>query len=329
MSQLSLFGESTKAGTILPAETPSSVHALATQMPPNIRFGTSSWTYPGWQNIVYGKKYTHKQLANLGLLAYAAHPLLTTVGIDRSLYQPVDIATYQSYCASVPDNFSFVSKAHEHITHKRFPKHSRYGDLAGTNNPTFLDSSYAKQEVILPFWEAAGKKAGIILFQFSPQDLRQFGGANSFAKILHSFLQDLPPVVRYAVEIRNPEILTNTYTEALLDTGTTHCINLMPTMPSIAVQRQKTKGAKQPCVLIRWMLAPGYDYETARQEFSPFSKLQAHDRNTRAEIATLLTNESPNKPCYVLISNKAEGCAPASVTALAEEIVHRHLPNAV
>jgi hypothetical protein len=52
---------------------------LAPAMPALLRMGGSSWSYPGWQGLVWDKAYSERVLAQRGLNAYAEHPLLRTV----------------------------------------------------------------------------------------------------------------------------------------------------------------------------------------------------------------------------------------------------------
>ena len=79
--------------------------------------GTSSWSFPGWSGLVYGRPAaSESRLARDGLAAYASHPLLTTVGIDRGFYAPLDAATFAGYAAQVPAGFRFLVKAPALVT---------------------------------------------------------------------------------------------------------------------------------------------------------------------------------------------------------------------
>src|SRR5690606_35890065 len=95
--QLDLFGveagspdtrRPAKSGPVLPAPAPAELAALAERLPKNLHFGTSSWAYPGWSGLVYDRPYPQQRLSREGLSAYAQHPLLRAVGIDRSYYAP-------------------------------------------------------------------------------------------------------------------------------------------------------------------------------------------------------------------------------------------------
>ena len=76
---------------------------LAASLPPGFRMGTSSWSFPGWLGIVYARKRATSMLAKEGLHEYAQHPLLRTVGIDRSFYAPIpedDLLRYADQLAT-------------------------------------------------------------------------------------------------------------------------------------------------------------------------------------------------------------------------------------
>ena len=85
MDQLQMFGlPPEKQGPVRPAEVPAELAQLAARLRPNLRLGTSSWSFPGWEGIVYDRRVSNARLAKEGLAAYAAHPLFRTVGVDRA-----------------------------------------------------------------------------------------------------------------------------------------------------------------------------------------------------------------------------------------------------
>ncbi|HET9025487.1 MAG TPA: DUF72 domain-containing protein, partial [Burkholderiaceae bacterium] len=96
---------SSQAGSVAPAWLDESLFRLGRQLPGSVYLGTSSWSFPGWQDIVYSRQHTEAQLARHGLAAYAQHPVLRTVGIDRSFYQPLAVADYARYAGQVPEEF--------------------------------------------------------------------------------------------------------------------------------------------------------------------------------------------------------------------------------
>src|SRR5512135_3008193 len=72
-----------------PAPTTEALRALGGRLPRDVRFGTSSWSFPGWTGLVYAREAGPDLLAREGLPAYARHPLFRTVGVDRTFYGPV------------------------------------------------------------------------------------------------------------------------------------------------------------------------------------------------------------------------------------------------
>ena len=292
--------------------------ALAAALPPSIYLGALTWTFAGWIGLVYGAGTPERQLAAHGLTAYARHPLLRMVEIDRPYYEPLPVPTFRDYAQQVPADFRFFVKAHEDCTVVKFPGHARYGRKKNQENPRFLDAEYATAAVVEPAAEGLGDKLGGLLFQFSPQDL---GPPRLFAERLHGFLRRLPKGPTYAVELRNAEQLTRDYAAALEDAGAIHCHNRWTYMPSVLTQvRRIPPGARRPLV-VRWLLRQGETFEEGRARYEPFSRLVAEDVESREEIATLVAKaHAHGVPVFVLVDNKAEGCSPESIVRLARAI---------
>lgn len=290
---------------------------LAKRLPEDLRLGTSSWSFPGWAGIVYGEAASKQRLARHGLQAYARHPLLRAVGIDRSFYAPVPAAELAGYAAAVAGDFRFLMKAHEACTIARYPNHPRYGDAAGNVNQLFLDPAYAADEIVAPFVEGLGSKGGPLLFQFPPQDLGAAGGPRGFVERLAKFLGALPRGPLYTVELREARLLSPEYRDALAAAGASHCFNVHPTMPDIDVQARRV-GTGFPATVVRWMLGGRLEYEQARERYAPFDRLVDEDAASRSRIAALcVAAVKAGRPAYVIINNKAEGSAPLSAFALA------------
>ena len=112
------------------------------------------------------------RLAREGLAAYARHPLLRAVGVDRTHYAPVEAMELAEYREQVPEEFRFLVKAHEACTLARFPDHARYGAAA---RPGEYRSSSTPVTPRTRWWppssKGSGSEAGALLFQFAPQSL--------------------------------------------------------------------------------------------------------------------------------------------------------------
>lgn len=303
---------------VAPAPARAEHVELAARLPAALRFGTMSWSFPGWRGIVYAADASAERLAAEGLAAYAAHPLLRAVEIDRSFYEPLSSERLQPMAAEVPDDFRFVVKAHQECTLRRFPAHARYGKKSGAVNTRFLDPAYASDVVVGPTRDGLGDKLAALLFQFSPEDQ---GPPEVFAERLAAFLAALPRGVTYAVELRSPALFTPAYAAALAAAGAVHCHNAWSDMPSVLTQAKVVPPSARSPLLVRWLLRPGDSYAKAGDRLAPFDRIAEEDAPRRGVIARLVTRALQHEvPAIVLVNNDAEGCAPESIARLARSI---------
>src|SRR5690606_8179241 len=98
------------------APVPERLVQVAAELPALLRMGGSTWSYPGWEGLVWDGPYDPSVLAKNGLTAYAQHPLLRTVCIDRSFWRPLTVSQYASYAGQSPAEFSFVVKCPSVVT---------------------------------------------------------------------------------------------------------------------------------------------------------------------------------------------------------------------
>jgi uncharacterized protein YecE (DUF72 family) len=319
-TQLGLFPEPSPAPRPLavgPARPAGPLLDVAARLPREVRLGTSSWSFPGWQSIVYDRAASEGTLATDGLAAYAAHPLLRSVCLDRTYYRPLTAEQLGVYAAHVPDDFRFVVKADRLLTSPLDPETG----VMRARNPLFLDAGYATEACVLPLVEGLGAKAGMLLFQFPPMPATLVGGRAAFLQRLRRFLEALPKGVTYALELRTPSLLAAEYVELLDVTGAAHCFNVHPAMSPLARQLEIVQSFYQPVLLLRWMLRPGLEYEAARQKYEPFDRLVDEDHATRELVArTALDALLGEREVIVIANNKAEGSAPLTLFRLAERI---------
>lgn len=328
--QLSLFATTPQADPkrpVGPVAVDEPTLSLARARPTGLYLGTSSWSFPGWRGLVWDREVSERTLSKHGLRAYAEHPLFNAVGLDRTHYAPMSASALRECAADVPDHFRFLMKAHEAITLRTFPSHPRYGQRAGQVNPDYLNPEYAVNEVLGPAAEGFGQKLFVVLFQFAPQSPRKLGTPEGFAEDLHRFFSHLPRNLRCAVELRNEELLTDAYRDALLDTDVIHCLSSIPKMPSPLEQARMMQTAIGSPVIIRWMLHPRYAYQEAYRAYHPFADIVDEDRPVRAEISTLIQRAlGSGREVMVIANNKAEGCAPKSLAGLLSHVVNAGPP---
>ena len=326
-----------QAGVVAPAWLDESLFKLGRQLPASVYLGTSSWSFPGWQDIVYSRQYTEAQLARHGLAAYAQHPVLRTVGIDRSFYQPLAIADYARYASQVPAEFRFLVKAPSLVSDAVV---RRERGAPAENNPNFLDPGAALDHFVGPALEGLGARAGPLVFQLPPLPREWVQGDAGVATIerIGTMLAGLPREVNgrapiYAVELRNAELLTPRCVRTLRDHGARLCVAIHARMPPAARQSVALRAMdasedegddwrlKGPLV-VRWSLASGFRYEDAKSRYAPFDRLIDPDIPTRGTLAHLIhVALKSGQPSFVIVNNKAEGCAPLSAIELARAVV--------
>ncbi|MGH7893402.1 MAG: DUF72 domain-containing protein [Candidatus Binatia bacterium] len=322
-SQLDLFGRPRPGarGPVGPAPVAPEVAGLGQRLPAGLYLGTSSWSFPGWRDLVYDRDVSVGTLARHGLAAYAQHPLLRTVGLDRTFYAPMTREAFEDLGRQVPPAFRFLVKALEASTVAVFPRHERYGAQAGRPNPRFLDAGFVASELLRPATLGLAAGLGPIVFQVPPQPPVNFGGSEGFARRLRAFLGELPAGPTYAVELRNRELLALDVARALADTGAVPCLTVHPTMPSLDEQAERLGADHAGMLVVRWMLGAGQEYETASARYAPFDRIVDPDPTTRAAIAGRCRRAlAAGRRAFVVVNNKAEGSAPASIVLLAREL---------
>ncbi|WP_206997495.1 DUF72 domain-containing protein [Trinickia mobilis] len=320
-----------RAREVLPALPSPDVLDAANALPPQVRLGPSSWSFPGWQNIVYGDGYSNTKLARDGLTAYGAHPLLRTVSIDRSFYAPLTLTDYLRYAQQVPDHFRFIVKAPASVTDATV--RAERGEPVAPN-PCFLDAQIAAGEFVRPCLDGLGSKAGTLVFQFSPLPDAMLAEPAEFIERLAQFFAALPPLQAgpdgpggpcYAVEIRDACLLTPRFIRMLRACGVRYCVGLHARMPdplrqaaALALLDGDTPSGP---LIVRWSLHQGFKYEQAKAKYDPFDRLVDEDPNTRSALAELAARYAlAGQPVLITINNKAEGSAPLSCVELGREI---------
>ncbi len=291
------------------APVTSEARRLASGLPGTIRLGTSSWSFPGWEGIVYDRATRSEVLSAHGLAAYARHPLMRCVGLDRGYYGPVPRRDLARYRDQTPAHFRFLVKADRRLVFPSGP---------GSDPDRLLDPGWASDVVVGPLVEELGEGLGAVLFQFPPVPAEAFGGPRAFAERLYRFLRDLPPEIPYAVELRTPGLVSEDYVQALVHGRATHAYVVHPEMISLEEQLRLIPPAGKGPRVLRWMLQPGWRYAAARDAWSPFGALRAPDPERRREVAQTIDRLAHSDiSVLAVINNKAEGSSPLSVLALA------------
>lgn len=314
---------------IAPAPSTAQYIGLAAHLPPGLRMGVSTWSYPGWEGLVWDGAYDNSTLATKGLTAYHQHPLLRTVCVDRTFWRPLTASQYAAFAAQVDADFRFVVKCPAGITDAQVrSEEGKPREL----NPAFLDPRLAVEHFVEPTLEGLGEKLGVLVFQLSPlpwtllsQPSRLLDKLGLLLAAVRKALEKHPQVI-VAVEVRDPELLSSALPLTLKAHGATYCLGLHGKMPPIEAQLPTLRALWPGPLVCRWNLNRSfgaYGYADAQKKHEPFSEIRSEDPHTRQWLAkTIAGITGAGQPAFVTISNDAEGCAPLSIALLAQALAN-------
>ena len=305
------------------AEAQVAFQRLREQIPDSVRFGTSTWNYPGWRGLVYHQDYGPKGAAARMLQEYAAFPLFGTVGIDSSFYGPPTEAVLRSYAKHLPAGFPCVSKVWSQLTVHTFTK-AQDPDRAGKANPDFLNADLFVEEIYEPYRRHFADNTGPYVFEFQTVAKSSGLDAERFAERLDQFFSALPRDAEYGVEIRNEEFLTPMYFAVLREHSVAHVFNSWTRMPPIGHQLDLPGSISAPFLIARALLRPGRTYDEAVDAFSPYDRIREPNPKLRRDLVRLVEAAVKTRiPAYLLVNNRAEGSAPLTIAAVASMLGER------
>ena len=290
---------------------------------PLIRFGTSTWTYEGWQGQIYTRKYTktaftRECLGEFCQYLYRGQPLFRTVGNDATFYRPPSANQLTRYLTQIPEDFQMCFKVWEELTIPTYAKHARYGSRAGQVNPNFLNADAFTKLVLQPYRDAQfGPNAGPFLFELQRHGMP----AEEFIGKLDDFFDSVSAEFRYAVEIRNAGLLGPRYHDMLRAHGVAHVYNHWSYMPPLAEQHQRMKTTTAPFTVIRLLTPLKMTYEAAKKRAEPYDKIVGELPEMRKDTVSLIQEATAeNRSTYILVNNRAEGNAPLTIQALIDRL---------
>ncbi len=309
----------------LPWETPLAQPdpPQPTPVSPLIRFGTSTWTYEGWQGQIYQRTYPktafrRESLGEYYQYRYKGQPLFSTVGNDSTFYRPPTASQLTNYLRMMPDHVQMCCKVWEEITIPTYAKHARYGVRAGQPNPHFLNAEAFNQLVLQPYRDAQFQaQTGPFLFEFQRNALL----TDEFVTRLDTFFSRLPTDFAYAVEIRNASFLGARYRDTLHAHGVAHVYNHWSYMPPLAEQHARMRSFTAPFAVLRLLTPLKMTYAAAKARAEPYTRIVEALPDMRRETVALVTHAArEGRTVHVLVNNRAEGNAPMTVQALVDMI---------
>ncbi len=155
--------------------------------------GTSGWSYKHWKGDFYPSNLPQKKW--LGYLA----SIFNTVEINATFYREPKPSTFQKWHDETPKHFLFSVKANRFITHIK-----RLKDIQ--------DSLTRFYNTIVPLEE----KIGCLLFQLPPS-------LHYDPPLIDSFLSQLDPRWKTAIEVRHASFLNEEFYRALHERNIAFC----------------------------------------------------------------------------------------------------------
>lgn len=291
----------------LPAP-PADLVALRRGIPSNIKLGVSTWTYDGWTGDVYHRPYRGAEPARR-LEEYARYPLFGTVGIDSAYYEPPSDEVLAAYARALPSGFPCVSKVWDRITAKRLDRRV---------NPDFLNADLFKDAVLGPFARAFRDHLGCLVFEFQAMRGKDLPEPARWVEQLDRFLRQLPRDFRYAVELRNPGLLTEAHGAVLARHRVAHVFNSWNEMPPIGEQLDLPWTFPAGFTIARALLRPGRRFADAVKLFEPYDRIREPQPEVRQDLLHLVAEVVQRRiEALILVNNRLEGNGPGTIRALA------------
>ena len=286
--------------------------------------GTSSWKYDGWCGQIYTRelyqtrgRFSEKRFQAECLAEYAT--VFPVVCGDFTFYQFPSEAYWRRLFASAPSTLQYALKVPEDITVKLFPGHARYGPRAGQINESFLNAALFASgflELLRPYRQ----RVAVLILEFGAFTQRTCSDVREFLAELDPFLAALPRDFRYAVEIRNEEFLGAEYLACLHRHRVAHVLNGWTRMPEIGEQMALPDVYTADFTVARALLRRGRVYAEAVEKFSPYTRIQDPNPQTRDALRALVSRaRERNEPSYIFVNNRLEGNAPETIQALVIE----------
>jgi uncharacterized protein YecE (DUF72 family) len=296
------------------------LRALAAQ---NIYVGGSSWKYEGWLGQIYSRerylsrgKFSRKAFEQECLREYAeTFPIVCG---DFAFYQFPTEDFWRKLFAKTPEGFRFAFKVPEQITCKVFPTHLRYGPQAGRENESFLDADMLQEMFLRPLLPFRDKTA-LLIFEFGAFGRRAFEELGAFLERLGPFLAALPPEFRYAVEVRNPELLEHDYFACLREHRVAHVYNAWSKMPELQQQMAIPESVTADFLVCRALLRRGRVYEDAVASFAPYTEVKDPNPEARESMRALIAqSKEERRGLFLFVNNRLEGNAPMTILSVVE-----------
>lgn len=282
---------------------------------PHLTIGTCSWKYDSWKGLLYDSDTRYH--ADDYLVDYSRH--LGSVEVDQWFWSLFPGAvkmpaenTVSTYATSVPSDFVFTVKAPNAITLTNYYARQTPSNRQWANRPNdrFLDVELVHEfiERLSPL----GNRLGPIMFQFEYLNASKMPSSDWFFQKLDTFLSELPAGNQFAVEIRNPNLLGQTYFDLLRkhNVGTVLLDGYF--MPPVRKVFEQFDTATSAFSILR-LHGPDRSGIEKRANKIWNRVLDPKDSGLASAVDLVKQNAEMNIKTYVNVNNHYEGSAPLSI----------------
>lgn len=282
-----------------------------------LRIGTCSWKYDSWKNIVYspnvGRNYLKEYCEKFN-----------TVEIDQWFWSLGKTGiklpapkTVNEYSKSVNGDFTFSIKMPNSLTLTHHYKRKKEDPLEA--NDYFLSNELLND--FLQSIEPLNPNLGPLMFQFEYLNKQKMNDRHTFMALFNDFIKNAPANYQYAIEIRNPNYLTNDYFDFLKGNNISHVFLHGYYMPSAFEVYEKFKSKLKSPVIFR---LHGPDRTGIEEMTNEIWNSIAIPRDKELDalariIAELLSKEID---VYVNVNNHYEGSAPLTIERIKERLIN-------
>lgn len=297
--------------------------------PPSRLFGTSSWTYLGWQGSVYRDVEAYgatQRFTELSLTEYARDPRFRCAGADNMYYMPPShrrslLKKYAAQLGKLREPVVLCPKVWHGVTVNRYTAlQQKQWRLPSEVNGSFLDAGVFLHDVAAPLSEELGRFLGPLILEIQENDIHEA----EFCALLDAFLGAVRGTYDgpLAIELRTAAHFSPRYLAVVRAHGAAHVLNSWTRMPAVGWQWDKLLlhgGLDWEFFLVRALLRPGVKYEDA-SIFEPYDRLVTRAPEVRADILRVLREAPQERSCYVLVNNHLEGHSPGTIAELQAEL---------
>lgn len=282
-----------------------------------IRTGTCSWKYDSWRGLVY------PEMGKLNFLEeYSKH--FNTVEIDQWFWSSFgkgsvklpDENKVKEYNDSVDESFRFTIKVPNSITLTHFYQHGlKSVNRSNEINPDFMSNDLFNR--FLDRIKPMQNKIATLMFQFEYLNKQKMSSQSELLDKFENFFNVCSRDIPIAIELRNPNFLTEQYFIFLRDHGISNVFTQGYYMPDIVPLYWRFRDYIEDRTVIR-LIGPDRKKieDKTNKDWSRIVSPKDDDLKNIADV--LIELEKRGIKVFLNINNHYEGSAPLTIRKIEE-----------